>query len=139
MAQAQTAADAAALAGARHHRVAAAELAGANGATLAAFETSANRASVVVTLGALSAAASAATAGPEAAPALAAALSRAGDLLGEDLTTSVRLLGRYGADGVLVPRPVAGRLVVLEHRTGLCRAAGGGPLHFVVCPATHRR
>ena len=51
MAQAQTAADAAALAGAQEGRGAAAELAAANGGVLGAFEAAAGTARVEVTLG----------------------------------------------------------------------------------------
>ena len=139
MAQAQTAADAAALAGVQDNRTGAAELAAANGAVLADFETSGAEARVAVTLGAQRAAAAAELPLSTAGPALAAALDRVSDILGPDVTGSVRLLGPSGSGGIEVSRPLAARLAVLSHRTGLCRAGGGRPLHFVLCPAIHRQ
>lgn len=138
MAQAQTAADAAALAAARHQRAAAAELAAANGAALVASEVVGGTARVEVRLGGETAQAAASQPRRPMAPALAAALDRAGELLGEDLADSVRLLGPLGSDGIEVPRPLAARLGALSRRTGLCRADGGRPLHFVLCRANHQ-
>ena len=139
MAQAQTAADAAALAGAPDGRDAAEELAVANGAVLRRFDTSDGSARVEVTVGGERAVAAAALPTTEAVPALAAALDRLGDILGRDATASIRLLGRLGSGGIEVPRHMAARMVVLSHRTGLCRAMDGRPLHFVLCPAIHRQ
>ena len=138
MAQAQTAADAAALAAALHHRGDAAELAGANGADLAAVEMVDGVARVEVTLGGETALAAAERPREAAAPAMAAALDRAGEILGHDVAGSVRLLGPLGSSGIEVPRPLAARLAALSDQTGLCRAGGGRPLHFVLCRANHR-
>ena len=138
MAQAQTAADAAALAAAGHQREDATELAAAPGADLVAVEMVDGTARVEVTLGGETALASAVRPRGTAAPALAAALDRAGEILDRDLTGSVRLLGPLGSGGIEVPRPLAARLATLSHRTGLCRAGGGRPLHFVLCRANHR-
>lgn len=138
MAQAQTAADAAALAAARHQRGEAAALAAANGADLVDLEMVDGVARVEVTLGGETALAAAQRPRTATAPALAAALDRAGELLGEDLAGSVRLLGPLGSGGIEVPRPLAARLAVLSHRTGLCRAEGGRPVHFVLCRSNHR-
>ncbi|MDE0654504.1 MAG: hypothetical protein OXI26_12755 [bacterium] len=138
MAQAQTAADAAALAAARHRPGDAAELAAANGANLVAVEVVDGVARVEVTLDGETALAAAERPRGVMAPALAAALDRAGEILGQDVAGSVRLLGPLGSGGIEVPRPLAARLATLSHRTGLCRAGGGRPLHFVLCPAIHR-
>ena len=138
MARAQTAADAAALAGAGDRRSAAVELAAANGAELVGFEADGGVARVEVRLGGEVAAAAAERSPPPVAPALAAALDRADEILGDDVAGSVRLLGPLGAGGVEVPRSLAVRLAVLSHRTGLCRAGSGRPVHFVLCPAIHR-
>ncbi len=138
MAQAQTAADAAALAAALHRRGDAAELARANGADLVAVDVVDGVARVEVTLGGETALAAAERPREATAPALAAALDRAGEILGEDVGGTVRLLGPLGSGGIEVPRPLAARLAALSHRTGLCRAGGGRPLHFVLCPAIHR-
>ncbi|MCE2530994.1 MAG: hypothetical protein J4F44_00675 [Acidimicrobiia bacterium] len=138
MARAQTAADAAALAGAGDRRSAAVELAAANGAELTGFEADGGMARVEVRLGGESAAAAAERSPPPVAPALAAALDRAGEILGSDIAGSVRLLGPLGAGGIEVSRSLAARLAVLSHRTGLCRAASGRPVHFVLCPGIHR-
>lgn len=138
MARAQTAADAAALAAAGDRRSAAVELAAANGAELVGFEADGGVARVEVRLGGEVAAAAAERSPPPVAPALAAALDRTGEILGDDVAGSVRLLGPLGAGGVEVPRSLAVRLAVLSHRTGLCRAGSGRPVHFVLCPAIHR-
>ena len=138
MARAQTAADAAALAGTEGRRGAAAELAAANGAELADFDEDGGVVRVRVGLDGESAAAAAERSLPAVAPALAAALDRASEILGTDVTGSVRLLGPLGSGGIEVPRSLAFRLATLSHRTGLCRAGSGGPLHFVLCPAIHR-
>lgn len=138
MAQAQTAADAAALAASQHRRDDAAELARANGADLVAVDVADGVARVEVTLGGETALAAAERPREATAPALAAALDRAGEILGEDVGGAVRLLGPLGSGGIEVPRPLAARLAALSHRTGLCRAGGGRPLHFVLCPAIHR-
>ncbi len=139
MAQAQTAADAAALAGAPAGRGAAEELAVANGAVLREFEVTAGSARVEVTLGGERAVAAATLPVAETTPALAAALARVTDILGRDATASIRLLGPLGSDGIEVPRELAARLGALSHRTGLCRAGDGRPLHFVLCLAIHRQ
>lgn len=137
MARAQTAADAAALAGVADNRSAAVQLAVANGAELTGFEAGGGVVRVEVRLGGESAAAAAERA-PHVAPALAASLDRASDILGSDLSGSVRLLGPLGAGGIEVSRSLAVRLAVLSHRTGLCRAASGRPVHFTLCPGIHR-
>ena len=116
MAQAQTAADAAALAAAGHRRGDAAELAAANGGRLTAVEMVDGVARVEVVLGGETALAAAERPREAVAPALAAALDRAGEILGEDVGGSVRLLGPLGAGGIEVPRPLAARLAVLSHR-----------------------
>jgi len=138
MARAQTAADAAALAGAGDRRSAAVELAAANGAELVGFEADGSVARVEVALGGESAEAAAERSPPPVAPALAAALDRAGQILGGDVTGSVRLLGPLGSGGIEVSRSLAARLAVQSHRTGLCRAGSGSPVHFVLCPGIHR-
>lgn len=138
MARAQTAADAAALAGAGDRRSAAVELAAANGAELTGFEADGSVARVEVRLGGEVAAAAAERPPPPVAPALAAALDRASGILESDVGGSVRLLGPLGASGIEVPRSLAARLSALSHRTGLCRAASGRPVHFVLCPGIHR-
>lgn len=138
MAQAQTAADAAALAAAQHRREDAAELARANGADLVAVDVVDGVARVEVTVDGETALAAAERPREATAPALAAALDRAGEILSEDVGGTVRLLGPLGSGGIEVPRPLAARLAALSHRTGLCRAGGGRPLHFVLCPAIHR-
>lgn len=138
MARAQTAADAAALAAVGDRRSAAVELAMANGAELTGFEADGGVARVEVRLGGERAAAAAEQAPPPAAPALAAALDRASEVLGSDLSGSVRLLGPRGAGGIEVPRSLAARLAVLSDRTGLCRAGSGRPVHFTLCPGIHR-
>lgn len=138
MARAQTAADAAALAGAGDRRGAAVELAEANGAELIGFEADGSVARVEVRLGGEVAAAAAERSPPPVAPALAAALDRASEILGNDVAGSVRPLGPLGAGGIEVPRSLAVRLAVLSHRTGLCRAGSGRPVHFVLCPGIHR-
>ena len=139
MAQAQTAADAAALAGAQEGRGAAGELAAANGGVLGAFEAVAGTARVEVTLGGEAAVAAASLPAAETTPALAAALARVDDILGSEATASIRLLGPLGSDGIEVPRLWAARLATLGHRTGLCRGGDGRPLHFVLCPAIQRQ
>ena len=138
MAQAQTAADAAALAGAPDGRGAAEELAEANGAVLGQFDATGGSVRVEVTLGAERAVAAATLPAAEATPALAAALDRLSDILGPDATASIRLVGPAGSGGIEVSRDLAARMVVLSHRTGLCRAGDGRPLHFVLCPAIQR-
>jgi len=143
MARAQTAADAAALAGAGNWPAtsaerAAVELAAANGAELTGFEADGSVARVEVRLGGEVAAAAAERSPPPVAPALAAALDRASGILQSDVGGSVRLLGPLGASGIEVPRSLAARLAVLSHRTGLCRAGSGRPVHFVLCPGIHR-
>ncbi|MYI56092.1 MAG: hypothetical protein F4062_03525 [Acidimicrobiia bacterium] len=143
MARAQTAADAAALAGAGDRPAtsaerAAVELAAANGAELVGFEADGSVARVEVALAGQSAEAAAERSPPPVAPALAAALDRAGQILGGDVAGSVRLLGPLGSGGIEVPRSLATRLAVQSHRTGLCRAGSGRPVHFVLCPGIHR-
>ncbi|MXY78526.1 MAG: hypothetical protein F4Y94_02255 [Chloroflexi bacterium] len=138
MAQAQTAADAAALAAAGYQREDAAELASANGAELVGVDIVDGMARVEITLDGETALAAAERPREALAPALAAALDRAGEILGQDVGGAVRLLGPLGSGGIEVPRPLAPRLAALSHRTGLCRAGGGRPLHFVLCPAIHR-
>lgn len=138
MAQAQTAADAAALAGATAGPGAAQELAAANGATLESYGTATGAVRVEVALAGERAVAAASLRRVAVSPALAAALDRARDLLGHQAVDAVRVLGRFGSGGIEVPRHVASRLAVLSHRTGLCRAADGRPLHFDLCPASHR-
>ena len=139
MAQSQTAADAAALAGATAGRSAAEGLAAANGAVLAGFDAAGGTVRVEVALGDERAVAAATRPVPDATPALAAALDRVGDILGPDATASIRLLGPLGSEGVEVPRRLAPRLGALSHRTGLCRAGDGRPLHFVLCPMKRRQ
>ncbi|MCY3925536.1 MAG: hypothetical protein OXG52_08535 [bacterium] len=139
MAGAQTAADAAALAGALGGQGAAADIAAANGAVLGSFAAAGGSVRVEVALGGERAVAAAAVPAAEATPALAAALDRLTDVLGPDAAAEVRLLGPLGAEGIEAPRHVAARLAALSHRTGLCRAGDGRPLHFVLCPATHRQ
>ena len=139
MAQAQTAADAAALAGAPAGRGAAEQLAAANGAVLRKFEVAAGSARVEVALGGEKAVAAATRPLAGATPALAAALDRVSDILGTDAAAMIRLVGPRGSEGIEVSRDLAARLVAVSHRTGLCRAGDGRPLHFVLCPATHRQ
>ncbi len=139
MARAQTAADAAALAGAPAGRGAAGELAAANGAVLRRFEVVDGAARVEVALAGEEAVAAATVPTAESMPALAAALDRVSDILGPDATVAVRLVGPRGSGGIEVPRHLAARLAALSHRTGLCRAGHGRPLHFVLCPAIHRQ
>ena len=135
MARAQTAADAAALAGAVAGDGAARELATANGAVLSGLVTAGPAVRVEVTLDGVRAVAAATTPFGDVSPALAAALDRVADVLGAEAQASLRPLGPFGSDGVEAPRHVAARLAALSHRTGLCRAGGGSPLHFVLCPA----
>lgn len=137
VAQVQTAADAAALAAAQGGRGAAAALAAANGAELVAVEEIDGVVLAEVALGVETALAAAAQAGGPMAPALAAALGRAGQILDEDLAGAVRLLGPLGEAGIEVPRRLAARLAAVSHHSGLCRAGGGRPLHFVLCRANH--
>ena len=138
MARAQTAADAAALAAAGDRRGAAVELAAANGAALVGFEADGRVAWVEVSLAGEAAEAAAQRSPPPVAPALAAALDRASEIVGSDVAGAVRLLGPLGAGGIEVPRSLAAPLAALGHRTGLCRAGSGRPVHFVLCPAIHR-
>ncbi len=138
MTQAQTAADAAALAAVQGGRGAARQLAQANGGTLEAYATAGSAVRVTVAVDGVPAVAAALRPAAVASPAMAAALDRVADLLGEEATGSVRLLGPHGSRGVEVPRQVAALLAPLSHRTGLCRAGDGRPLHFVLCPAIHR-
>jgi hypothetical protein len=138
MARAQTAADAAALAALPDDRDAARRLAAANGGELLAYEAAGGAVRVEVAVAGEQAVAVALLPAAGATPALAAALDRAGDILGDSAMDSVRLVGPHGSGGVEVPRHVASRLASLSHRTGLCRAGDGRPLHFVVCSAIHR-
>lgn len=138
MTQAQTAADAAALAAVPGGRGAARQLAEANGGTLEAYAATDDAVRVEVTVGGEPAVAVSLRPAAVASPALAAALDRVADLLGNEAVDSVRLLGPLGSRGVEVPRTVATQLAPLSRRTGLCRAGDGRPLHFVLCPAIHR-
>ncbi len=135
MARAQTAADAAALAGALAGDGAARELAMANGATLDGFVLAGPAVRVEVTLDGVGAVAAATARFGDVTPALAAAIDRVADILGADAVASLRPLGPFGTDGVMASRSLAAELARLSHRTGLCRAGDGRPLHFVLCPA----
>lgn len=135
MARAQTAADAAALAGALAGPGAARELATANGATLDGFVTAGPAVRVEATLDGAAAVAAATAPLGDVTPALAAALDRVADILGADAAASLRPLGPFGTRGVEASRFLAAELARLDHRTGLCRAGDGRPLHFVLCPA----
>lgn len=138
MAQAQTAADAAALAAVPDDRAAAWRLAAANGAVLEEYAAADGMVRVEVTLRGERAVAAALLPAAVASPALAAALDRVAEVLGEGAVDSVRLVGPFGSGGIEVTRRLASRLVPVSHRTGLCRAADGRPLHFVLCPAINR-
>jgi hypothetical protein len=128
-AQAVTAADAAALAGAAEGRDAARELARANGGRLAGYEEVGDDARTRVEVGDATAHARAHASGgglelpPSrrgAAPAMAAALARADQLLGA--AVPVVDVIRPGLE-VRVALDVADRLAMLGDRTGLCRPA----------------
>lgn len=138
-ARAQTAADAAALAGAAVGQSAASDVAVANGARLLHYERAGPDARVVVEVGAARATARARRSGRETdglAPALRAALARAEDLLGERVPATP-VSGpppqRRGT-AVEVPTAVAERLAAVAERAGLCRPAPRTqPARFEVC------
>lgn len=138
MAQAQTAADAAALAALPDDRDAARRLAAANGAVLEEYAATDGMVRVAVTAGGERAVAAATLPAAAVSPALAAALDRVADVLGQGAVDSVRLVGPFGSGGIEVTRHLASRLVPVSRRTGLCRAGDGRPLHFVLCPAINR-
>lgn len=138
MAQAQTAADAAALAAAGGGPASARQLAAANGGVLETYAMAAGTVQVEVTVAGERAVAAATPRTSGVSPALAAALDRVVDILGESVLDSMRLVGPSGSGGVEFGRHVASRLGAASHRTGLCRAGGGRPLHFVLCPAIRR-
>lgn len=136
-AQAMTAADAAALAGAAADREAAEAAASANGGRLIRFERVGSDTRVRVELGGAGATARArpgATGGQEGgrpAPAMRAALARAEQLLGAPVPVS-----RHEGLAVEVPASFVPRLAAVASRAGLCRPRPEtDPVHFGLCVA----
>jgi hypothetical protein len=139
-AHAQTAADAAALAGAAAGERAARDAAAANRAGLLRFSQTGPEARVVVRFGAARASARARRMGEETnglAPALRAALARAEALLGEPVPAIPAPVGSSpprGRPAVEVPTAVAERLAAVAERAGLCRPEPRTqPERFEVC------
>lgn len=155
-AQAVTAADAAALAGAGEGRQAAARTASANGGRLTGYEQLGSDTRVRVALGGARATARARAAaggddgsGPGPAPALRAALARAAQLLGTAVPVVpppapradlARLPGDAAARherglAVDVPSSFVARLVAVARQAGLCQPyPETHPVHFELCP-----
>jgi hypothetical protein len=133
-AQARTAADAAALAGAAEGEAAARQVAADNGAELVGYAVDGTIVEVVVTRGRARARATAEAtpAGPAgASPALAAALARAEQLLGRPVP--VDAVGDDGASFTVDPSAVDDVRAVAAD-SGLCFQAGPtGPVHFEPC------
>lgn len=149
LAQARTAADAAALAGAADGEAAARQLAEANGATLTAFEAAGTdaRAEATTPSGARSRARARRGPGPSRghppamaalAPSLRAALDRAEKLLETPITVAAPappwLAVHERGLAVDVPVAVAGRLAEVAGQVGLCQPyPRTHPVHFEPC------
>lgn len=150
-AQAVTAADAAALAGAGAGRSEAAEVAAANDGRLTAFEEAGPDARATVTVGPAGAVARARRSGSgsgsgrgAAAPALRAALARAAQLLGVPVPVTASDHERHPGDGearhrrglaVDVQEPTVPALAEVGPRAGLCQPyPDSHPSHFQLCP-----
>jgi hypothetical protein len=139
-AQARTAADAAALAGAVDGEAAARRLAEANGTELVSFTERGDRVVVVVRRREAQARATAERVGGrggDLAPVMAAALARAEQVLGRP----VEAMPIDGAGLVVaVPADVADELTAAADQVGLCREPGAtDPVHFAPCPSISRR
>ena len=149
LAQARTAADAAALAGAAAGEPAARQLAEANGATLSAFEAAGTdaRAEATTASGARSRARARRAPGPvrgQATPAvpaslLRAALERAEKLLGTPIPVVAPeppwLAAHERGQAVDVPVALASRLAEVTSQVGLCQPyPRTHPVHFEPCP-----
>jgi hypothetical protein len=148
-AQAVTAADAAALAGAAAGEGEARRAAAANGARLTGYQAAGTDARVEVTLGRAEAAARARRSGNDPdeglAPALRAALARAAQLLGGPVPTVPPAPGlpqpgdaaarhRRGL-AVDVAVPAVARLAAMASQAGLCQPyPESHPTHFQLCP-----
>lgn len=150
LAQARTAADAAALAGAAAGEPAARQLAEANGATLSAFEAAGTdvRAEATTASGARSRARARREPGPlrgqttpttVPAPSLRAALERAEKLLGTPIPVVAPgppwLAAHERGEAVDVPVALAARLAEVATQVGLCQPyPRTHPVHFEPCP-----
>ncbi|HET7487943.1 MAG TPA: pilus assembly protein TadG-related protein [Acidimicrobiales bacterium] len=145
-ARADTAADAAALAGAAGDRKDAAALAAANGGRLTSFERRGTDTRVEVAVGPAIASARARAAATQGgpAPALRAVLARAGQLLGRPVPTTAPVPGtplpgdaaeahRRGT-AVDVPPSFVALLAPLAGELGLCQPYSlSHPVHFELC------